>query len=215
MSLATLKKKSTYTHGTNISGKGPLGFSLNGTVRNNTYIGKDCIRSTAGTPMNGQYPYGYGGIGNRYPTYISFNVCPDSSVGSHSIIPQKTVLTNRGMLHTRYKCIYNGTYPNNVVKNVYTGNLTDNASDGVYISDKLSSNLCTRTANNLDRYSGSPINCLFPSGVKYTYPGTFVGGYTKQFGGATDSSTYLQYIPRNCVNSDNHIPRPVYGNRGC
>ena len=215
MSLATFKKKSIATHGTNISGKGPFGFSINGNIRNNTYIGKDCVRSSAGTPMSGQYPYGYGGIQNRYPTYISYNVGTTSSIGSHSEAPYKTSLTTRGMLHTNYKCIYNGTYPKYIVKNIYTGNLTDNASQAVYIEKLTEASSCVRSDNNADRYSTNNTNCLFPSGVKYTYPGTFVGGYVKPFDGATDSSTRIQYIKRNCSRVDNHLPKPVYGNRHC
>jgi hypothetical protein len=187
MSLSTFKKKSVAIHGTNISGKGPLGFSLNGSIRPNRYIGKDCIRSSAGTPMNGQYPYGYGGIQGRYPTYISYNVYPDSNIGTHSLIPQKTVLTNRGMLHTRYKCIYNGTYPGNVVKNIYTGLVTDNSSQGIYIDKKTSDSACVK-----------PID---KEGIRSSINSN----------GATDADTYLQYIKRKCVNKDTHLPKALNG----
>ena len=207
MSLAAFKRKSVAIYGTNISGKGPLGFALNGHIRNNTYIGKDCVRSSAGTPMNGQYPYGYGGLRGRYPTYIMFNVYPDSALGSDSISPQRSVLTNRGMLHERFKCIYNGTYPSNVVKNVYTGDLTDNASQGVYIDKLGPTNSCYKDADADYGLVGD--KCLLPSGVKYMHPGTYVGGYVKPRVGATDSATYMQYIKKNCTNKDTHLPKPI------
>jgi hypothetical protein len=186
MSLSTFKKKSVILYGSNISGKVPFGFSLNGTIRNNTYIGKSSLMYGSGTPMRGQYPIGYGGIQNSYPTYIMYNVYPDSAIGSNSRIPYKTVLTNRGMLHTRYKCIYNGTYPGNVVKNVYTGDLTDNASQGNYISQLSSDNLCILNNNEVTKQ-------LLDS---------------TQGVGATDSETYTQYIKRKCVQEDTHLPKP-------
>jgi hypothetical protein len=212
MSLSTFKKKSVTLHGTNISGKVPFGFSLNGNVRNNTYIGKDCIRSLAGTPMRGQYPYGYGGECGRYPTYIMYNVYQDSAVGNASIAPQNTVLTTYGMLQNRYRCIYNGTYPTNVVKNVYTGDMTDNSSQGVYIDKVVSANSCVRTA---DKKIATGDRCLLASGNTRVYPGTDVGGYTKPNKGATDSDTYIQYIKKNCSNKDTHIPKPFYQGRVC
>ena len=215
MSLATFKHKSVVISGTNISGKGPFGFSINGNTRTNTYIGKDCIRSSAGTPMKGQYPYGYGGLYGRYPTYVMFNVYPDSALGTTSISPYNSVLTNRGMLHNRYKCIYDGTYPNTIVKNIYTGDLTDNASQGVYIDKLGPSNLCLRDVDKTNNYASSEDKCLFPSGVKYLYPGTNVGGYIKQPKGAMSSDTYVQYIKKNCSNKDTHIPKPIPLNRRC
>lgn len=187
MSLATFKKKSVTQYGTNISGKGLLGFSLNGTIRNNTYTGKDCIMSSAGTPMKGQYPIGYGGLRGRYPTYIMFNVYPDSSIGSRGDLPHKTVLSNTGMLHTRYKCIYDGTYPGTVVKNIYTGQLTDNASQGNYIDKVKSTNSCIKVDAQVDRQ---------------------LMGSTQGYG-ATDADTYIQYIKRKCVRVDTHLPKPV------
>ncbi len=216
MSLASFKKKSVSLYGTNISGKGAQGFSINGTVRSNTYIGKNCIMSSAGTPMTGIYPQGYGGLRGRYPHYVMFNVYPDSAIGNTSPVPYKSVLTTRGMLHTRFKCIYDGTYPNNVVKNVYTGDMVDNVSQGVYLEKKDSANMCVMDANNRTKYSGGGERCLLESGIKKTYPGANVGGYFKPPVGAIDSDTYLQYIKKNCSNKDTHIPRPVYrANRVC
>jgi hypothetical protein len=215
MSLSTFKKKSVVISGSNISGKGVFGFSLNGNVRNNTYVGKTSLMSSAGTPMKGQYPYGYGGCCGTYPTYIMYNVYPDSALGNTSIVPQNTVLTTRGMLEQRYACIYNGTYPNNVVKNVYTGDLTDNASQGVYIDKVVSSNSCIRDTFKIKVSSSIGDRCLLASGSTRIYPGTDIGGYTKPPIGATDSSTYLQYIKRNCTNKDTHIPKPFYVGRSC
>ena len=213
MSLSTFKKKSVAVYGTNISGKGPLGFSINGNIRSNTYIGKDCIQSSAGTPMHGQYPYGYGGIRGRYPTYIMYNVYPDSALGSVTILPQPSVVSTYGMLRQKYKCIYNGVYPNNVVKNIYSGDLTDNASQGIYIEKIIPSNMCIKSATKVFATDGD--RCLYPSGVKSMYPGTNVGGYIKPPKGAIDSDTYIQYIKKNCSNKDTHLPKPVPLNRRC
>jgi hypothetical protein len=186
MSLAIFKKKSVTLYGTNISGKGPFGFSLNGTIRNDTYIGKTSLMYGSGTPMRGQYPIGYGGLRGRYPTYIMFNVYPDSAIGSNSIRPYRAGLTNRGMLHTRYKCIYDGTYPGTIVKNVYTGDLTDNASQGNYVEKLSSDHICVNT------------NAEIPKKLLDSTQGI----------SATDSETYIQYIKRKCVRFDTHLPKP-------
>jgi hypothetical protein len=63
----------------------------------------------------------------------------------NSIRPYKSGFTNRGMLHTRYTCIYDGTYPGTIVKNVYTGDLSYNASQGNYVEKLSSDHICVNT----------------------------------------------------------------------
>ena len=60
--------------------------------------------------------------------------------GDQYLYVKPSVLSQRGMLRKKYRYIYNGQYPNYFVKGVYTGNLTDNASQGVYIDDKAAAN---------------------------------------------------------------------------
>lgn len=224
MSLATFKKKSVIIAGTNISGKGPDGFSLNGRYRNIGRVGKDSIMSSTGTRFNGQFPYGYGGQYGNYKQEIVFNVNQASDVGSQTPTAYPTVLTTYGMLQKRYGCcIYNGKYPTNVVKNIFTGNLTDNKSQGVYIRNIESANLCVMDINDKDKYiktciSGNGATECLNRKNKAIYPGTSLGLYTKPVNGALDQSSYLLYVTKRCnqvdLNND-HIPIATNGNNNC
>ena len=76
MSLATLKRKTNNSNPRNcpISGKGTLGFALNGTRRvvgtvGHTNLGKRDTR----TPFRGTVPMGHGGRLGKYQEIISYN----------------------------------------------------------------------------------------------------------------------------------------------
>jgi len=221
MSLATFKKKSVIIYGTNISGKGPEGFSLNGKYRNIGRVGKESLMSSTGTRFNGQYPYGHGGNYGAYnQDKIVYNVNSSSAVGSQTNTVYPTVLSTYGMLQKRNRCLYNGTYPCRVVKNIFTGNLTDNKSQGVYIRNIESANLCVSDINNTEKYittcnSSIPCNVIQKNKI---YPGAVVGKYTKPINGALDQSTYLLYVTTQCnqvdLNND-HIPIATNGNNNC
>ena len=224
MSLATFKKKSVIIAGTNISGKGPEGFSLNGRYRNIGRVGKDSIMSSTGTRFNGQFPYGYGGQYGKYKQEIVFNVNQASDLGSQTPTTYPTVLTTYGMLQKRYGCcIYNGKYPTNVVKNIFTGNLTDNKSQGVYIRNIESANLCVIDINDKDKYiktctSGNGATECLNRKNKAIYPGTSLGLYTKPVNGALDQGSYLLYVTKHCNQVDlnnEHIPIATNGNNSC
>lgn len=213
MSLATFKKKSVIISGTNISGKGPEGFSLYGRYRNKGGVGRDSIRSSSGTPMNGKYAYGYGGTYGNYKTEIVYNVNQASADGSQSLYVKPTVLSTYGMLQKRYRCIYNGTYPTNVVKNIYTGNLTDNKSQGVYIRNLESSRLCVQDINEKEKYIQTCTNKC--NNNQTTTSG---GNYVKPINGALDQSSYLLYVTKRCNQTDlnnDHIPIATNGNNNC
>ena len=65
MSIVALKRK-TYAQYHNNSVNG--GFSLNGTHRNQGYIGQTSLsRSFPRTPMKGNTPKGHGGCCGKYP----------------------------------------------------------------------------------------------------------------------------------------------------
>lgn len=220
MSLATFKKKSVIIAGSNISGKGVEGFSLNGRYRNRGRVGQDSIMSSNGTRFNGQFPYGYGGTyGDYKQNEVVFNVNEASAVGSQTPGVYQTVLTTYGMLQKRYGCcIYNGKYPTKVVKNIFTGNLTDNKSQGVYIRNIESSNLCSSDINNTEKYIKTCTNRCNSKQNKKIYPGMDVGNYTKPINGALDQSSYLLYVTKRCNQVDlnnEHIPKATNGNNNC
>ena len=174
MSIVAFKKKSVILFGANVSGKppggywlpqgpfgqsktglqmaiqnyGPEGFSLNGTTRNIGYVGKSMHMSKQGTRFRGIYPYGSGGHGGTYPTPLPvFNVNEVIVLADQYKYVKPTVLTTYGMLRKRFRWAYNGQYPNYWVQPNYTGNLTDTASQGVYLQTKSAANTCSSDIN--------------------------------------------------------------------
>lgn len=161
MSIVAFKKKSVVQYGTHVSGRSPggiwiprgpgrnfvsannNGFSINGSHRNKGRVGTSSAFSTSKTLFRGRYAVGWGGHGGRYYDVPLFNVTKSVIVpGTQYKYVKPSVLSNRGMLRTKYKWAYNGQFPNYWVKNVYSGPIVENASQGVYINSKTSANLC-------------------------------------------------------------------------
>lgn len=154
---------------------GPVGFSLVGS-RRSISVGKDMKMSQQGTPFRGVYPKGYGKC-----TVRSLSARPLMNVGEGSLTVMGNQaefikphnLSNRGMLHTRFKWAYNGQYPNYWVQPVYTGNQTDSASQGVYIHSKSAANDTVVDVNDSGKYEDyrvehGPFGCNATS-ARYTY----------------------------------------------
>jgi hypothetical protein len=114
MSIATLKKKSDSTYGSSHS-RGNQGFSLNGGIRTNTYIGKTALgEHYPRTLMKGNVARGHGGSYGTYnntPIVSSFlgNTTEDSSVIKSSVV------NTRGMTAMKYRWVRR-PYPHSIVK---------------------------------------------------------------------------------------------------
>jgi len=234
MSIVAFKKKSVIRFGSNVSGKrpggywlsqgpfgdnkkfglnvgdyGPVGFSLNGGRRNVGYIGKSSHMSKQGTRFNGQYPYGSGGRGGTYaqPTPV-FNINEVYVLANQYQYIKPTVLTTSGMLRKRFECIYNGQYPKVWVQPNYTGNLTDNTSQGSYIQTLSAANTCVSDINQPGKYANNLVGCspgLEPickkNASKNTYNGiTSSAPYTKYTNNPIPASTYTLQVQRKCAN---------------
>ena len=109
MSIATLKRK-TFAKYNNSSVNTGEGFSLNGTHRNQGYVGQTSLsRSLPRTPMKGNVLRGRGGCCGTY------NIRPVIQSGVTSTEDNRfiksSVLSNKGMLQRRLSC-----NPCNVVK---------------------------------------------------------------------------------------------------
>ena len=167
MSIVAFKKKSVIKHGSKRSGRapggefvtqgpfglkngnmlenaasnvafGPEGFSLAGTRRNVGRVGQSMAMSKSGTPFRGLYPVGNGGCCNQYATPLpTMNSLQAETKGNEYLYVKPSVLSQRGMLRKKFKYLYNGQYPNYIVKEVFTGDQVDNASQGVYLSKFL------------------------------------------------------------------------------
>lgn len=101
MSEATLKRKTIAQYNSS-SGKG---FSLNGTTRNQGWIGQDTIgRSFPKTLMKGNVIKGHGGCCGTYPQK-SIITSAVTSLNDSSVI-KKSVLDTNGMIRTKYRWIW-------------------------------------------------------------------------------------------------------------
>ena len=129
-----------------------------------------------------------------------------------------SVVSQRGMLRKKYKYIYNGQYPNYIVKDVQSGDMTDNKSQQVYIDKLAAANDCVVDNNNSKKYEGFKVKCG-PTGcstttAKYKYNTMAANGpYTKFTKNPIDSSSHTLRIQRQCANPPaDKRPQPVPGN---
>jgi hypothetical protein len=104
MSIVTLKRKTDVVY-KNMSVGSTTGFSLNGTHRNQGYVGQTMLsRSLPRTPMKGNEPKGHGGCCGKY---IKNGIIQSAvtSLNDPSIV-KPAVQTTNGMLRTRYQWIW-------------------------------------------------------------------------------------------------------------
>ena len=229
MSIVAFKKKSVIQYGSGRSGKppggywlpqgpffknmfslqetkGPVGFSLNGGHRNVGYVGKTMEFSENGTPFRGKFPLG-GSITDAFPpSQPVFNINEVNVLSTQYQYIKPSVLSTRGMLQKKYKWIYNGTYPNFWVQPNYAGSMqSDTKSQGMYVHNVTTSNLCVTDVNATDKYvdfivEGGPTLC-HTSTAKFKYNNMAQNGkYTKFLKQALSSGQQTAKIQRPCTN---------------
>ena len=217
------------THGLQLAihNPGPVGFSINGGHRNVGYIGKTYQMSKSGTPYRGTQPVGWGGTYGRYPsaqligpysgavpnsqskTMVQpvLNSSKVSTLGTQYMYIKPSVLSTKGMLDKKYRWAYYGVYPNYWVQPNYTGNLTDNASQQLYIQNKASANTGNLKVNNVGTYEGH----IVKSGPTLCTPGRSTAlftyndmarnaPYTKTLGQPVSYTQYNLHLTRGCNN---------------
>jgi len=114
MSIATLKKKSNQTHGS-FHGRGSQGFSLNGGIRTNTYIGKTALgQHNPRTLMKGNEVRGHGGLNGWYNITPVVSPFLGNSTEDPSVI-KPSVVNTMGMTSMKYRWVRR-PYPHSVVK---------------------------------------------------------------------------------------------------
>lgn len=243
MSIVAFKKKSLVQYGKKTSGNSPggnwitqgpfgshpvrplyssNGFSVSGSHRNVGYVGKTYQMSKSGTPYKGQYAKGNGGTFGKYiiaqPVTISNEVF---TLGNQSHYVKPPTLSTRGMLAKRYKWIHSGTYPNYWVQPIYGGSmLSDTKSQGNYVDQIRTANLCVNDVNNTKKYEGlvrdgGPTLCK-KSTAGFTYDDMARNGpYTKFLYRSVDSSVHTSQIQKKCQNPTEQQkpwPPPSNGN---
>lgn len=99
MSIATLKKK-TQAKYNNVSVNSSTGFSLNGTFRNQGYVGQTSLsRSLPRTPMKGPTPRGHGGCCGTY--YVGSIIQSGVTSLEDNQVIKGSVINSRGMMAER------------------------------------------------------------------------------------------------------------------
>jgi hypothetical protein len=233
MSIVAFKKKSVINYGAKRSGKppggywlpqGPFGhattnlnqaihnygaegFSINGGHRNVGYIGKDSKFSRNGTPFRGRHPYGNGGTFGSYVTPEPvFNVNRVTVLGDQYLYIKPSTLSTYGMLRKKYRWAYTGQYPNYWVQPLVGGTWqADTKSQGMYIHQKSTANMCSINVNDQEKYIGhivkhGPTLCATSTaGFKFNDM-TRNAPYTKEIKQAITSSQYTAYIQKRCAN---------------
>jgi hypothetical protein len=204
-----------------IENPSPVGFSINGGMRNIGYIGKDLKMSKQGTPFRGIYPYGSGTYGHDKTGKVVaplanpvFNVNEVNVLGIQYKYIKPSVLSTYGMLQKKYRWAYYGKYPNYWVQpNLGQTTQSDTKSQGTYIHDLKVSNICVVDINNQAKYEGHIINgggtTCHKTPTMFTYNSVASNApYTKFIKQPLDASVQIMRIQRNVVHPPNAWQKP-------
>lgn len=183
-----------------IQNYGPVGFSINGS-RRSISVGQDMKMSKQGTRFRGQHPYGCGGHYGQYYQALPVMNASNSSVeingNQHKYIKPSTV-SNSTMIHQKYKGILTGKYPNTWVQPSYTGNLSDTASQGIYIQNKSAANYCWDDVNKPEIYT-EYYKCVCDNALNKNIHKQSVAPYTKTLHQPKSSSDHTLKIQQQCL----------------
>ena len=234
MSIQTLKRKGVITSstGTKISGRQPggiwitqqghfcaiqpaavpgiSGFSINGPTRNTGYIGKTSHFSSVATPYVGTVPRGWGGTNGLYPAtqpIFNYNEATGETQGKQYLYVKPSVVSTFGHIRKQFRKYFSGQYPNYWVQPVYgNSNLSDNASQQVYIDQKAAANICVNDTNKPEVYAdnfkkGGATGCSTTTAKHTSYNIMDSAGlYTKTLRIPQVASQYTLQIQRPCAN---------------
>lgn len=201
MSLATLKRKTAVKYN-NMSVNRPNGFSLNGSTRNQGYIGQTSLsRSLANTPMRGSVARGHGGCCGDY---INASIVQSGvKCQNDSSVIKKSVLSTKGMLANKYKYIkrpqpYSSTKPDTTL---------NKNTQSEYIESKVQS---TISGSTLISKGGScvsvPENSAHPNCNKCVPTTKDESDYT-----SVQQSRYIKELTRKCALNDVfYVPKTTF-----
>jgi hypothetical protein len=186
---------------------GAVGFSIQGGHRGIS-VGKTMKFSQQGTRFRGVHPMGHGGHGGQYyQAQPLLNAGPAivEVRGNQQDFIKPSVLSNKGMLAKRFRWIASGQYPNNWIQPNYTGNLTDSASQGLYIHNLSAASDCVVDTNDTQKYIGNVKTCGSMGCNSTPARGYTMGiqqanaAYTKFLHVPQDSSQRTLRIQRRCT----------------
>jgi hypothetical protein len=158
MSIATLKRK-TQTQYNNMSVNSKHGFSLNGTTRNQGYIGQTTLsRSLPRTLMRDGAPRGYGGCCGTFTKHPIITSAV-TSLNDPNVIKPSTINT-LGMIENKYKkSLYHNpsVKPDNNqninVQNQYIKNLAKNTIECVGALKATNDEIIAASCNACSNYN--------------------------------------------------------------
>jgi hypothetical protein len=176
--------------------------------------------SQNGTPFRGTHPLG-GSITDAFPPSPPvFNINEVNVLSTQYQYIKPSVLSTRGMLQKKYKWIYNGQYPNFWVQPNYAGTTqSDSKSQGMYVHNVTTSNLCVTDVNATDKYvdyivEGGPTLC-HTSTAKFKYDNMAQNGkYTKFLKQSLSSEQQTAKIQRKCTDPVGTQKPFPYGTNG-
>lgn len=205
-------KQGTYQFGQDGSPGLRAGFSLKGSYPAYGAVGGNWKFSKVRTPFRGAYPIGNGGTKGRYPQSIILTECPAFSKGrgGTQLYVKAGDVSTKTMISQKHRWINSGQYPNYWVQPNYgTSNLSDNASQGLYVQTKSAANDCIVDTNAYDKYVGHKVYCG-SSGCQATPARGYTfniqqanAPYTKNLHIPQTASEHTLHIQRKCAN-----PRP-------
>lgn len=207
MSIATLKKKTQAKYNNNSVGF--KNFSINGTTRNQGYVGQDSrSRSLIKTPMVGNVPRGSSACCGKYPVNIVYPSGINYEENNSQIKP--SVLSNYGSIATHYRWIkrpqpFTSVKPDtnlslNNSSGAYTTNLQRAVLNSINVYD-ASNNIVIQQNLGTSDQNASVVNN--PYIYKYTnYQKRSLCPPITKVLGPLDQSTYiLKNVESACINS--------------
>lgn len=207
MSIATLKKK-TFAKYNNMSVNSKNGFSLNGTHRNQGYVGQNVIsRSLPRTLMKGDTMKGHGGCCGFYPMHSII----ESSVNSQEDpnIVKSSVLNNSGMIASKYRWIrrgipYTSVKPDNSLNSNtqqdYINRLQKNAINNARICESTNTTPKTYSCENIGIHKTQTDTRVCSNNTKSLYAD--LSGNTLHRYVAMPNSEYILRLNTRCTNND-------------
>jgi len=216
MSIVALKRKTQAKY--NNMSVGRNGFSLNGALRSQGYVGQTSLsRSLPKTMMKGNVACGYGGCCGTY------NVVPivQSAVNSlnNPNVIKSSVINTMGMLENKMQCTTTCNNSFLTVKPDNNQNINDQSSYITQVSTQaancdvikdVSENMCNPACNKYGMqynpyYRKNITNITTPNNVT-----TINGEYNTNYVPIT-SSEYISQLKSQCTNYDKpYIQTPYY-----
>jgi hypothetical protein len=175
MSIVTLKKKTQAQY--NNASVGRPNFSLNGTLRNQGYVGQTSLsRTILKTPMRGNVACGHGGCCGKFDKSRMFlSVNPIANTLNNTKVIKPSVINTSGMIETHYMWAKR-PQPYSTVKPDSNQNINDQHAYVTNLAKQTVAdvNKCDASGNAVSSCKKCSNTTLFPTkktdSVQYTKP---------------------------------------------